>query len=189
MKHLRSLLRLGGIGLLLSTAACGGGAAETAPTASAGMPEGVATEQRLIAEEIAAEGGETPVGPWRIAYVVEPAEPWFEDGEFREPAPGETHHIEILPIEAETGRVIPEVPITLEVVDESGEVVDAKDLELFYAEFFHYANNFSIPEDGAYTLRARIEPPTFRRHGEERDEAPLSEGAEVEFENVELVTE
>jgi hypothetical protein len=153
------------------------------------VPAGVIAQHETIEAEIGAEGGETTAGEWRVAYIVEPAEPWFEGGRFREPAPGETHHIEILPIEAETGRVVPEVPITVDVLDSFGEVVDSQSLHFFYAEFFHYANNFSIPRDGTYTLRASIEPPAFRRHGEEAERPPLAEGAEVEFDGVELARE
>jgi len=173
----------------LALGACGDDEDETAEAASADVPAGVVAQYETIEQEIAAEGGETTSGPWRIAYIVEPAEPWFDGERFREPAPGETHHIEILPIEADTGRLVPEVPIRVEVVDEAGEVVDAKALRFFYAEFFHYANNFSIPEQGNYTLRARIEPPTFLRHGEQTDGPALAEGAEVEFEGVELKRE
>lgn len=173
----------------LVIAGCGGD--EDSADASAGntVPAGVTTQYELIEEEVGAEGGATTSGPWRIAYIVEPAEPWFEDGQFREPTAAETHHIEIIPIEAATGRVVPEVPITLEVVDEAGEVVDSKPLAFYYAEFFHYANNFSVPGAGDYTLRATIEPPPFRRHGEASGEPALSEGAEVEFEDVHLEIE
>jgi hypothetical protein len=176
----------------VALAACGdddddSGEAEAATQAV--VPEGVAAEQQTIETEVSAEGGETTSGPWRIAYIVEPAEPWFVGARFREPAPGETHHIEILPIEAATGRLVPEVPIHLEVLDEGGRVVDEKDLNLYYAEFFHYANNFEIPEDGSYDLRATIDPPTLLRHGEQADGPPLAEGAKVTFEDVELVAE
>ena len=59
----------------------------------------------------------------------------------------------------------------------------------YYSEFMHYANNFSIPEPGEYTLRARIEPPALRRHGEKEEGPALAEGAVVEFERVRLEPE
>jgi len=157
------------------------------------VPAGVAAQYATVEKEVKAEGGETDSGPWRVAYVVEPAEGWFErrgDGfEWRPPAEDETHHIEILPIEAETGRLVPEVPVTLEVLDSGGEQVARKRLQPYYAEFFHNAENFEIPEAGEYTLRATIEAPDFRRHGEETEDPPLAEGAEVEFERVRLEPE
>jgi hypothetical protein len=144
------------------------------------VPEGVAAQYAAIEQEARAEGGETTSGAWRIAYIVEPAEGWFErrgEGyEWRPPAEGETHHIGILPIEAETGRLVPEVPVTLEVLDAGGKRIERKRLHAYYAEFFHYADNFSIPSRGEYTLRATIEPPPLRRHGEER-EGPQSRSA------------
>jgi hypothetical protein len=166
-------------------------APEATDASSAGeVPEGVAAQYATLTEEIAAEGGRTTSGDWEVAYIVEPAEPWFEttDGNptRREPAAGETHHLEIIPIEAATGRIVPEVPIRLEVLDENGEVVEEKELMFFHAEFFHYANNFSIPAEGDYALRATLQPPQFTRHGESLEELTLLEPVTVTLEDVHL---
>lgn len=167
-----------------------GSASGTGSAAGAGVPEGVAAQYRQLAKEIKAKGGEKTSGPWRVGYVVEPAESWFvaAEGDYRlrAPAPGETHHIEIIPVEASTGRIVPDVPIRLEVVGPDGKVVDAKDLDFYYSEFFHYAGNFSVPQPGSYTLRATLEPPRFLRHGEQAEEPALAEGARVEFTGVQL---
>ncbi|MGH3903016.1 MAG: iron transporter [Pseudonocardiaceae bacterium] len=166
------------------------GGSGSAAGGAASVPEGVAAQYATLEKEIAAEGGETTSGPWRIAYIVEPAEPWFEpagaDYRFRQPTAGETHHIEIIPFEASTGRVVPTVPIRLEVVDANGQVVDAKDLNFYYAEFFHYANNFSVPQAGQYTLRATLEAPQLLRHGEQAQGPALPDGTQVEFPGVQL---
>jgi hypothetical protein len=164
-------------------------AEKTAPR----VPEGVAAQYHQIEEEVAAEGGEQRVGPWRVAYIVEPAEGWFDqDGgelRWRAPAQDETHHIEILPIEASTGRLMPNVPISVDVLDAQGDRVASEKLPMYYAEFLHYANNFAIPRDGEYTLRAKIAPPQLRRHGDQDDDPALAEGATVTFDNVELTKE
>jgi hypothetical protein len=121
----------------------------------------VATQYRTIEEEVGAEGGDQIKGPWQVSYIVEPAEGWFErrGGElrFREPAEGETHHLEIIPREASTGRVVPNVPVTLEVLDEQGERVDEKRLSPYYAEFFHYAatSRFPRPASTRFGLASR----------------------------------
>lgn len=158
--------------------------------ASAAVPPGVAAQYATVQKEIAAEGGEKVSGEWNIAYIVEPAEPWYEtrDGKqvFRPVAAGETHHLEIVPREASTGRIVPDAPVTLEVVAEDGSVVDREKLELIYAEFFHYAGNFSVPQEGTYTLRATVGTPTFLRHGDEGDKPALAEGVTVSFPNVKL---
>ncbi|HSE10691.1 MAG TPA: iron transporter [Nocardioidaceae bacterium] len=167
-------------------------AAEASPesTGSDQVPTGVAEQYSVLAEEVAENGGEVESGEWTISYIVEHAEPWYEshDGaeHFREPAEGETHHIEIIPTETATGRIVPDVPVTLKVVDADGKVVDEKELHFLHSTFFHYANNFEIPEDGVYTLRATLGAPDFARHGEQGEVPALAEGAEVEFDGVEL---
>jgi len=183
----------------LAVTGCGGddeSAAQRPQSAAApdDVPAGVAAQYRQIEEEVRAEGGEQRIGPWRIAYIVEPAEGWYERSaggplRWRAPAPDETHHIEILPIEAQTGRLVPAVAITLEVLDERGERVARRSLPMYYAEFFHYADNVAIPRAGAYTLRATIAPPALRHHGEEGEPPALAEGATATFEGVRLEVE
>jgi hypothetical protein len=168
-----------------------GATPDAASTPSTGeVPEGVTAQYATLADEVEAEGGRTTSGDWEVAYIVEPAEPWFETtGEEptrREPAEGETHHLEIIPIDAATGRIVPDVPVRLEVLDENGEVVDEQELMFFHAEFFHYAHNFRIPEAGEYTLRATLQPPQSPRHGESLEELTLLEPATVTFEDVRL---
>jgi hypothetical protein len=152
------------------------------------VPEGVADQYAVLEEEVASEGGSVETGEWRIAYIKEPAEGWFQmdNGHlvWRDPAGGETAHLEIIPIERETGRIVPDARITLEVLDADGERVESKQLSLYYAEFFHYAENFRIPSDGEYTLRATVETPQFRRHGDESEGPVLMDDAQVEFDNV-----
>lgn len=154
------------------------------------VPAGVAEQYSVLSKEVDENGGQTQSGDWTVSYIVEAAEPWYEShggsAHFRKPAAGETHHIEIIPTETETGRIVPDVPVTLQVLDSEGKVVDEKQLQFLYSTFFHYANNFEVPEDGKYTLRATLGAPSFARHGEEGEEPPLSEGTEVEFQDVEL---
>jgi hypothetical protein len=75
------------------------------------------------------------------------------------------------------------------VLDQGGKVVDGKALNFYYGEFFHYANNFSVPKPGTYTLRAALQPPTFLRHGEKNDTPALAEGATATFTDVDLKPE
>ncbi len=95
-----------------------------------------------------------------------------------------------MPSEVGSGLLVPEAEITLTVLDESGNEVDSKPLRFYRGEFYHYANNFSLPGSDTYTLRAEIAPPTFLRH--ETDEAQgrvFTEPVTAEFENVEIDTE
>lgn len=185
--------------LVLAATACSGseatrttgqGASVTATRPPQAVPAGVSQQYADLAEEIRESGGEQTVGPWRVGYIVSGAEAWYEirDGKqvYRQPAPGEIYHLELVPIEAATGRMISDVPIRLEVIDASGAVVDAQPLNYYYEAFFHFANNFRVPKPGTYTLRATLEPPRFLRHGEADKPAPLAEGATVIFTGVKL---
>ena len=189
----RPALALAGLPLVLGLAACqSSDAAEQPDTAS--VPDGVAEQYDVLAAELEEKGMSVESGEWTVNLITEAAEPWHVvhgsgHDAFREPARGETDHIEVIPVETATGRIVPDVPITVEVVDDRGEVVEQRKLDFYYSTFFHYAQNFSIPEPGSYTIRATVGVPTFPRHGEADEPAPLSEGATVEFDGVELGAE
>lgn len=158
------------------------------------VPDGVVKQYETLRAEVSERGGSTKSGEWTVSYIVEAAEPWFEgkqaeQGTFRKPEAGETHHIEIIPTETSTGRIVPDVPITLEVVGDDGKVVEKQKLNFYYSTFFHYANNFHLPEAGTYTLRATLGVPTFNRHGDQAEGPALGKGATVEFTGVKLTGE
>ena len=119
--------------------ACGDDGGEATTADKSGAPAGVSAQYETVEKEIAAEGGAQETGDWRIAYIVEPAEGWhIRDGDsfiWRAPAPEETHHIEIVPFERSTGRIVPDVPIAVEVIDADGDVAK-RPLDQYYAEFF-----------------------------------------------------
>jgi hypothetical protein len=178
----------------------GGGSASASDSANegdsseAGTFQGVVDSYEVAQREIKEEGGEQRVGEYRVGYIIEPAEGWWEGDPqnltWREPAPGETNHIEILPFEVGSGLLVPEADITLTVLDGSGNEIDTKPLRFYRGEFYHYANNFSLPESGTYTLRAEIAPPTFLRHETEEAEGKVfTEPITAEFENVQISTE
>jgi hypothetical protein len=157
------------------------------------VPDGVRAQYEVLAEELDEKGMTTESGEWTINLITEAAEPWHvveSDGSstFREPADGETNHIEIIPVETATGRIVPDVPVSIDVLDETGASVQKLDLNFYWSTFAHYARNFSIPKAGDYTLKVTVGVPTFPRHGDE-DEAPaMSKGATVEFDDVALGT-
>lgn len=173
-----------------SLAACG---AEEEKAGSA-VPAGVAKQYEVLAEEIAEKGKTVESGAWTVNLITEAAEPWHEvhgmgHTAFRDVKAGETNHIEIIPVDTASGRIVPDVPITLEVIDADGTVVAKQQLSFYGSTFFHYADNFSIKEKGEYTIKATLEAPAFPWHGAE-DEAPaLADGAVVEFDGVELGAE
>ncbi|MBE8476051.1 hypothetical protein [Streptomyces justiciae] len=76
-----------------------------------------------------------------------------------------------------TGPMVPNVPIRPEVVDAKDEVAQVQDLNSCHAETFHYADNFSVPTGGTYTLRATPQRPTFLRRSASGEKPALSEAA------------
>jgi len=45
---------------------------------------------------------------------------------------------------------------------------------------YHYGRNWTVPMDGEYTSRVRVEPPTFMRHDEVNGRR-FTEPVDVEF--------
>lgn len=152
------------------------------------VPAGVREQYEVLADEVAEKGKTIDSGEWTVKMITEAAEPWFDERgtHFRPPEADETHHVEIIPVESSTGRIVPNVPITLEVIDAQDTVVEKLNLNFYYSTFYHYANNFAVPEAGTYTLRATIGVPAFNRHGQESETPALTEGTTVEFKDVEL---
>ena len=173
---------------LALAALTGCGAQPAAKEAGFAVPEGVQQQYEVLAEEVSEKGKTIQSGEWTVNLITEAAEPWFDKHaeHFRAPQAGETHHIEIIPTETSTGRIVPNVPITLEVVSADKKVVQELALNFYYSTFYHYANNFTVPEAGAYTLRVTLGVPEFNRHGEESEQPALAKGATVEFTDVTL---
>lgn len=148
-------------------------------------PAGGAEQYQVREAEVVAERGDsTRSGDWAVSDIVEAAEPWSEHGNdrhaFRAAKPAETNHIEIIPTEPSTGRIIPDVPITVEVIDGGGQVVQKQKLNSDHSTFF------SIPEAGTYTLLATPGAPSFKGRGGEAEGPALADGVTVEFPDIEL---
>lgn len=173
-----------------STTGTGTTPTRTSGAAVFGVPAGVAAEQRALADEVRHHGGVVTTGEWKIAYIVEEAEGWWAPTgagyRWRKPAANETNHLEIVPIERATGRIVPDAKIAVDVLDRDGRVVERVRPRFYYAEFFHYADNVAVARRGRYTLRVRIAPPPFRRHGEPEQRPALGRGAVVTIRGVEL---
>jgi hypothetical protein len=73
--------------------------------------------------------------------------------------------------EREVGLFIPGMEGTLTVLDETGEKVDSEPLQLNRGEFYHSANDVSLPERGTYTLKAKMQPRAFLQHRTEGEKA------------------
>ena len=178
----------------------GGSASGGGPGGATAVASGDSRFQEVVAsyavaqEEIEEAGGEQEVGAYRIGYIAEPAEGWWDGDptalQWRGPSGAETNHIEILPFEAETTLLVPGMRLDLTILDEAGEEIQSEPLKFYRGEFYHCANNFSLPGSGTYTLKAEQNPPGFRRHDAGEAEGKVfTEVAILELENVEINTE
>lgn len=140
-----------------------------------------------MAQEVADTGGIQQVGEYLVGYAIEEAEGMYQliDGELVWHNPGDTNaHVEVAVCDAADGRFIPGLEVSATLVSPSGQELGPFSQELvWHPMLYHYARNWSLPEDGEYTLRVHVEPPTFMRHDEingRRFTAPV----DVEFTGV-----
>lgn len=142
---------------------------------------------RHMTGEIAHDGREVQSGEYLVAYAVEEAEGMYvPDGdglEWAEPT-DENAHIEVAVRDAADGRLIPGLKVEATVIDARGEEVGTHELPLLWHPYlYHYGRNWTLPEDGRYTLKVRFGAPTFARHDRKNGRRFLK-GAEVVFEDV-----
>ena len=144
---------------------------------------------RHMTGEVAHDGGEQEAGHYRIGYAIEEAEGMYEwrDGELVWREPGEDNlHVEVAVRDAADGRFVPSVKVTATLVDPDGNEVGTHEHPLlWHPMLYHYGRNWQVPADGEYTLRVRVEPPTFMRH-DEVNGCRFREPAEVEFTGVKV---
>jgi hypothetical protein len=139
--------------------------------------------------EVAHDGGEQEAGHYRIGYAIEEAEGMYEwaDGKLTWRDPGEDNlHVEVSVRDAADGRFVPGVKVLATLVAPDGsEVGTHEHALLWHPMLYHYGRNWHVPVDGEYTLRVRVEPPTFMRHDEVNGRRFL-EPVEVEFTGVQV---
>ncbi len=144
---------------------------------------------RHMMEEVAHDGREVQSGEYLVAYAVEEAEGMYVSKghtlEWAKPDK-ENAHIEVAVRDAADGRFIPGLKVEVTVIDGDGNEMGPHELPLLWHPYlYHYGRNWTLPEDGRYTLKVRFDAPTFARH-DEKNGYRFLEGAEVVFENVKV---
>lgn len=101
--------------------------------------------------------------------------------------PGEANlHVEVSVRDASDGRFLPGAGVFATLIDPEGEEVGTHEQPLlWHPMIYHYGRNWTVPVDGAYTLRVRVEPPTFPRH-DDVNGCRFTEPVEVEFAEVQV---
>jgi Fe2+ transport protein len=125
---------------------------------------------RHMTDEVAHDGGQEQAGDYLVGYAVEEAEGMYEmvDGELVWHHPGDENvHLEVAVRDAGDGRFVPGVTVTATLIDPDGNEVGTHEQPLvWHPMIYHYGRNWTVPADGRYSLRVRLEPPTFMRHDE-----------------------
>lgn len=146
---------------------------------------------RHMMDDVAESSGEKVAGDYRIGFVVEPAEGMYvpRDGKLEWMGPGDANaHIEISVRDSIDGRFLPGLTVHATLIDETGiEVGTHHQPFVWHPWIFHYGRNWRVPGDGTYTLRVRVEPPSFPRHDKLNGQR-YTEPAEVEFKDVHIQT-
>lgn len=149
------------------------------------------TALKEMSKKEADSGGEKKAGNYVVAYAVENAEGMYKlkDGELKWQKPGKKNsHIEISVRDGADDRFIPQLDVTVTVLDESGKEIGSHKQEfLWHPWLFHYGRNWELPGDGKYTLKVDIKAPKFMRH-DKKNGLRFAEDVQVVFENVKIKT-
>jgi hypothetical protein len=142
-----------------------------------------------MAHDVAKDGGTQQVGDYLIGYAIEDAEGMYhlQDGELVWHNPGDTNaHVEVVVCDAADGRFVPGLDVTATLVTPGGQELGPYPQELvWHPMLYHYARNWNVPEDGGYTLRVHVDPPTFMRH-DEINGRRFTEPVDAEFTGVRI---
>lgn len=165
----------------------------TAEQLHLGRTQGDAFERALehMMKQVAADGSEIVAGDYRVGYAVEEAEGLYfpRDGhlEWVEPET-ENVHVEVSVRDSADGRFLPGLVVQATLIDRDGrEIGSHRQPFLWHPWLYHYGRNWTVPGDGTYTLRVRIEPPDFPRHDRVNGRRFLMP-VEVEFDEVSIRT-
>jgi len=142
-----------------------------------------------MASVVASDGGTQEAGEYLIGYAIEEAEGMYEwkDSElvWRDPE-DENLHVEIAVCDASDGRFVSDAKVHGTLIDPDGnEVGTYVHPMLWHPMLYHYGRNWTVPADGYYTLKVKVEPPRFMRH-DEVNGCRFKEVVETTFENVKV---
>ncbi len=146
---------------------------------------------RHMTDDVANDGGEKHAGDYIIGYAVESAEGLYfmNSGtlEWVEPKQ-ENCHVEVSVRDGSDGRFIPSLRVYATLSDNQGNVIGTHEQPyLWHPWVYHYGRNWTVPGDGSYNLKIRIEPPEFPRHDKKNGKRFL-EPVEVEFDSIQIKT-
>ncbi len=157
------------------------------------LDQGEAYQHSLesMVAKVADDGQEQRIQDYIVTYVLEPAEGVYElideEWHWREPQ-DENIYLHISVRDASDQRFIPGLCIYATLSDSAGNIIGIRRQPfVWHPWLYHYGGNWQVPRDGTYTLKVRIEAPTFRR----RDKScgrRYQETLEIDFHQVKIDT-
>ena len=121
-----------------------------------------------ILEGFAAARAETQAGGYRIGFITEAPEPFWEwkDGpRLKAVRPEDTHHLEIVLQDRATGLLVPQAGVSLRLVPKSGGKPVEVPLHGLLSAFQHYGETLRVPP-GDYRVEVDVTPPSTAVLGE-----------------------
>jgi uncharacterized protein involved in high-affinity Fe2+ transport len=145
-----------------------------------------------MAGEVADSGALQRAGDYIVAYAQERAEGMHElrrPGELVWVEPGDANcHLEIAVADAGDRRFVPYLRINATLEPPDGPAIGPFEVPfVWHPGLYHYGCNLKVPGDGRYTLRVRIDPPTFMRH-DRVNGCRYADPVEVVFPDIEIRT-
>lgn len=151
--------------------------------------EGEAYQQSLrhLVEDVTHSGAIAEVGDYVVGIAQEAAAGRYQiqDGQltFVEPS-AENCLLDVAVADAADGRFVPHLGVEATLQPDGGEPIGPVTLSFtWHPGLFHYGANVTVPGDGRYDVRVKIDPARFGRrdeaHGDRYDEA-----VEVLFEDL-----
>lgn len=141
--------------------------------------------------KVADDGQEQRVQDYMVAYAIEPADGFYElvddEWHWREPQ-DENIYLQIFVRDANDRRFIPGLNIYATLSDGAGNIIGIRRQPfVWHPWLYHYGGNWQVPKDGLYSLKVRIEAPTFRRRDKSYGWRYL-EPLEIDFRQVKIDT-
>lgn len=144
-----------------------------------------------MTNHVANDGAAKQVGDYVIGYAIEYAEGWWiphgDKLRYRTgvAASAETNaHIEIVVLDALTGRFMPGLKVHVTLADQDGQVLDSKpEPYMWHPWLYHYGENWRVPRAGKYQLHVQVSPPDYARYGRDIGQR-FARPATVDFKDV-----
>lgn len=139
---------------------------------------------------VAQGGGIREAGDYLVGYAIEEAEGMYvmRNGDLVWQEPDGNLHVEIVVRDASDGRFVPGLDVSVTMYDAEGNELGTNRQDMvWHPMLYHYAHNWTVPGDGAYSMKVEVGAAPFRRHDEVNGKR-FAEPVTVTFEQIQAET-